>query len=521
MIQIIRNISLLILFATLSACATKTYRQADASVDATQQAIEFHQQHIPPPVLVKKGFYVDTRAIPLKKTPTWLEQRISLQARSMPLNMLVNRMLRQTPIVVSYDTTVRSQQPVTIDYSGTIEGALDKISAQTHYHYDFDDSNLTWSAYISKTFNIAFMPGTSNYLVGQSQTSSESNGNINAAAPSNPSGFFGPTPLGSTTTAGPAGGMHDQQFSSMAGQLSVWNDLKQTLDQLKSRSGKVYVSESTASVNVRDYPENVEAMSRYIAQLNRSLSKEVSIRVQVLEIQLDKDYSSGIDWNVVAKTLGTQFRLIGGLASATIPDSANAIVGGGASSAITSFAIGKGDAQTLISVLNRQGKIRIVTQPQVVTMNNQIASIRITQDTGYIQSVSSTAFGTQDSVTSTITPGTVTDGFTLYVLPRIEADKVYMQITSTLSNLLRLVKESTGKGYQQFNSIELPTIAQKAFNQRSVVASGQTLVIAGFKRLRDQTNEADMMGIEQLGGKGSQSQNIETLMLITPVILRD
>ena len=52
--------------------------------------------------------------------------------------------------------------------------------------------------------------------------------------------------------------------------------------------------------------------------------------------------------------------------------------------------IGKGDQQTFINALDRQGKVHVITNPQVVTMNNQMASIRITNDTSYVKSVSTT-----------------------------------------------------------------------------------------------------------------------------------
>ena len=163
-------------------------------------------------------------------------------------------------------------------------------------------------------------------------------------------------------------------------------------------------------------------------------------------------------------------------------------------------------------------------------MNNQIASIRITQDTGYIQSVNMSR--ADNYFTTSITPGSVTDGFTLYILPRIQNNKVYMQISSRIASLTALQKESTEPtsvesgsqkltGDQQYNAIEVPTIASKEFNQRSVVPDRSTLIIAGYKRLRDQTKSAKYFEMAPLGGHGSQSATVETLVLITPIILKD
>lgn len=57
------------------------------------------------------------------------------------------------------------------------------------------------------------------------------------------------------------------------------------------------------------------------------------------------------------------------------------------------------------------------------------------------------------------------------------------------------------------------------FNQRTVVSSGATLVIAGFQQLKDQTDRNQLAGIQPLGGIGAAHSNVQTLVLITPTIL--
>jgi type IVB pilus formation R64 PilN family outer membrane protein len=341
------------------------------------------------------------------------------------------------------------------------------------------------------------------------------------------------------TDAPTVGGLHNQEFSNLHGELSIWNDLRRTLAQLKSPQGKVMVSESTTSVTVQDHPENMAQIANYIAQLNKSLSVQVGIKVQVLEIQLDSAFNLGINWNLVFRNMNPQLRIGGALADATNPDSS--LIGTGTDSGTASFQIGNAGSHALLQALGQQGKLRVVTKPQVVTMNNQIAAIRITKNTGYIKSISNS--NTINYVATSITPGTVTDGFQLYLLPKVSGDKVFMQISSTISNLLSIQKESTAPvsgtfvsgtpaenarantaqqvlaTTQQYSAIELPTITEKSFNQRSVIQSGHTLVIAGFKRLFDQASNSTMANVIP-GSKGAQSQNVETLVLITPVIMR-
>jgi type II secretory pathway component GspD/PulD (secretin) len=112
----------------------------------------------------------------------------------------------------------------------------------------------------------------------------------------------------------------------------------------------------------------------------------------------------------------------------------------------------------------------------------------------------------------------VTTGFTLYLLPKVQGNNIYLQISSTLSSLVSLETFTSGSGSSQ-NSIKGPIVTQKRFNQRSLVPSNATLVIAGFKQLTNKANNSSLFGVDQLGGYGGSQDNIETIILITPSII--
>ena len=498
----------------LFGCTKPTlYQMSNARIAATQKTIDQDTAHYntsPPPVVMHQGYYINTTPYVINHDPAWMHRRLLLQAQNLPLGILMNRLLLNSGMSVSYDHSVSPQQLVSINYSGDVKGALDRLAAITHLNYSISGYSIDWSAFVDKTFNISFMPGTSNYMVGQSQSQSQQSAQSST------------TQTGASSTP-----LDDSQYSNMQGQLSVWSDLANTLNELKSKDGKVIVSEATTSVTVHDYAYNVDQMSKYINQLNQSLSQEVGIRVQVIEVDLNNSYNFGINWNIVQKVLGTNVSLTGDMSSATNLVATN-LVNNSTNTGLAGFQIGNSDgSNVLLNALSQQGKVRVVTKPQVVTMNNQIASIRITEDTGYIESISSSQFDQYE--TTSITPGTVTDGFTLYVLPKIQGNQVYMQISSRIANLVSLQKvsnepngtqNSNSSTNNQYSAIEVPTIDSKEFNQRSVVQSGSTLIIAGYKKLADETQNAKMFGISALGGQGATQNNVETLVLISPIILQ-
>jgi hypothetical protein len=69
------------------------------------------------------------------------------------------------------------------------------------------------------------------------------------------------------------------------------------------------------------------------------------------------------------------------------------------------------------------------------------------------------------------------------------------------------------------SQIQLPTIESKNFNQRSVIRSGDTLILSGFKQMVNRAGAQQLMKSQALGGKASSQSNTETVVLITPIIL--
>lgn len=486
---------------------TGCYKQVqanDAKINSTATKIKSaaRQQDNSPAVVNNSGYYVDTQPISLTPPAKWLTQRVDIEAQALPFQLLVKRITANTPLTVSFDQ-INLQTPVTFRFHGSLSDALNALAASTNYAFTLDGNVLQWSGLQTQTFDISFMPGSSKYLVGQ-----QANGEVQNTLSS-----------GSTVSSQ----INGEQYSNLAANLSVWNDLTNTLNQLKSPQGKVVVSESTTSVTVSDHPSNIAAIDRYIKKLNKTLTQQVSIKVQVLEVQLNSDFNYGVDWNLITKALGTNFSLTGQAGSATNLIANNLILGS-AGSATTSLGVGSSGTDAIIQALSQQGKVHVVTEPEIVTLNNQIASIRITNNIGYIQSVSQTQ--SENFNTTSINPGNVVDGFTLYVLPKIENSQVFMQISSTIASLEQLQKESTqpdqntNSNNSEYQAIQVPTLAQKSFNQRSLVNSGSTLIIAGYKQLRDATATAKMFGVSALGGQGGTSNSLETLVLITPIILQ-
>ena len=503
------------LFALTSCDSVRMYKDTKQSIQQNQDNIQAvkNTDRQQPAAVTQNGYYVDDTPSSLEKPPEWSKYSINLQGENLPLSFYVQRILSKTGALVNYQAGMDKNKSITLHYNGTIKGALDELAAKSGYSYDIKNNQVDWTAFVNKTFDISFMPGTSTYLVGQSAATIGASGGNTTASSSSGSG---------TNVVTTKGGLDDQQYSNLKGSLSVWDDLSKTLHELKSPDGKVVISEATTTVTVYDHPQNVRMMDNYIKELNKDMSEQVSIRVQVLELDLKKEFQYGVDWNlIIDQAIGkTQLSLISSLGQVS-SGSVNDVNRG-----VSLLRIGQeSGSNAVLNALAEQGKLSVVTQPRVTTMNDQMAEIRITQDTGYLQSVSTNVVN-QTGVTTTLTPGVVTDGFTLYLLPKIQQKNIYLQISSVLSTLTDIQSVSNVASNNQANNpnaqtIQVPTLSEKRFNQRTMVRTGQTLIVAGFRQLRDSTRENALMGVTDLGAKGGQKKNVETIVLITPVIIKN
>ncbi len=507
---VIRLVTIIfVIIFSLTGCieSEKAFIHSSKTVDVTRGNIQNYQARsaASPTVVTNHGFYADATPIDIASNPAWLSNKISFREQNLPFSFVLKRILRDTDAVIGYQSSVQSDKPVSMSYDGNIRGALDSLAVKTNYAYTIDGKQVNWSNFITRTFDISFMPGSSDYMVGQSQT-----------------GRTTTTTHGNVTTV--VGEMNDEQYSSLKGTLSVWNDLKETLNNLKSKDGTVNVSESTTTVLAHDHPSNVHAIARYIQELNKEMSRQVELKVKILEVDLDKSHQYGIDWNLVARALHTDFT-IGG----SIFDGIQTRLGSKEFNPIT-IRIGEENDNVLINALSMMGKVSLVTEPSVITLNNQVAQIRITTDTSYLAQ-SETSIEDQ-TVTTSMTPGVVTSGFMLYILPKIKGDHIYLQVSSVVSKLRSL---DTINNFGNINAkvdphkirgkdivtIQIPTLAEKRFNMRSLVNNGVTLVIGGFKQVEDIAAETRAFDIPYSGGKGSSHHNVETIVLITPTIIEN
>ena len=488
---------IIILSLIMQSCSNHPIHQlVTASQDKANNKIEQAKQQYyakPANVIYLEHPPANLSPIALAGDPDWFSELRNPVISGMEFGIAVRTLFEGLPVSMGFDHDVDQSVRISVYHDGTIRSWLDNLALASGYAYKINDNHISWHRMMTASFDIMAISGSKNHLVG----SSSGGGSAGQGA-------------------GGSSGASTDEFSNNQGTLSIWQDLTEMLTSLVSEEGTFFVSEANTSITVKDFPENVRSIASVIDEFNQRLSAQVVLDVQILSVTLEEDRADGIDWNLVKTNTDTTLDFSHGLnesddieTTTGIPTKFSVIVPDGSRSYFTG-------SDVLIEALELQGDVSVVTSPRAVTLNNEVAEIRINLNTTYLASSSTTI--SDDLFETELTPDVAIDGFTMYLLPKIDVPnrEVYLQLSTTVAELQKLSKIESGRSL-----IQMPKIQDSKVNTRARLKSGETLLISGYQQYFASSEKSDQFGIDLFGRKHSRSKKHEMMVLLTPIIVDD
>jgi type IVB pilus formation R64 PilN family outer membrane protein len=413
--------------------------------------------------------------------------------------------------IVAATTTQDYRLDMTLNYTGPLSGLLDSMVAKAGLNWEYKDGSIVIYRLVTKTFVIKSTPGSSELTESIGKTGGSQTGTTGSSS-------------------GSSGGSSTFEADSnvkMGSKFSIWDNLKESINAMLTPVGKVAVTEAMGTITVTDTREVVDQVETMVNQINKSLSRQVSFRVEVLSVDTSKTASYGIDWNAVfnkVTALNPSWKLA--LTSPTSVASSDAgsigysiLTPAGADNARSALS----GSQVMAQALSQIGPTNVVTTASAVTLNRQPVPVAITDQTGYVASVSAqatptaTTGSTSDNTLVQINPGTVTTGFILNLLPSVTDDNsVLLQFSIDISTLKALTTFGSGQ-----LAVQSPEVTAMQFMQRVGMKNGETLVLSGFERNAGQYNRSTLGENTDLlmgGSINGQKTREAVVILITPVI---
>jgi MSHA biogenesis protein MshL len=286
---------------------------------------------------------------------------------------------------------------------------------------------------------------------------------------------------------------------------------------LTSKDGKkLVISRMSGVILVRDYPEELHEIARFLEEVEGSVQRQVLIQIRVFEVTLKDEYQAGIRWDNIQQQLLTldisTFRLAWDVGTGTTD--ATGILG--ITGASGTFTLDK-----LVGALETQGKVNALSSPRVSTLNNQAAIVKITDQDVYFTSEISQA---QVTTVTSVTPHVIDVGVILDVTPQIAPEGfIIMNIHPSISEKLRDVDVpgSSGVGGTTF-----PLLTVRETDTVVKVRHGQTIVIAGLLKDRKEEERTGLPCLMNIPGLGhlfrfteQKINKSELVILLTPTVM--
>jgi type IVB pilus formation R64 PilN family outer membrane protein len=384
---------------------------------------------------------------------------------------------------------------------GALKGLLDLAASRFGVSWKYVDGAIEFHHLDTRSFQVRAVPGDSALSANVGGTASTDSGP--AAANGTSSG----------TASGTGGG--NQQSAAVRSQLSVFASLEKSVGGMLSTYGSVVSSPATGTLTVTETPAILERVEKFIERENRTLSRQVLINVTVLSVSLSAEDSYGLNWNVIFTELSRRFGVTNTFGTAQNGTAFSASV---LNTADSRFA----GSSMIISALSGQGKVRKETSASVAALNHQPVPVQVARQTAYLKSSQTTVSANVGSTTS-LTPGTVTSGFTMTLLPSVlDNGTVLLQFSTDISSLRRITTVSSGAGGNSGSQIQTPEVDTRNFLQRVAMKSGQTLVVSGFEQMEggiDRQGVGSASNYALGGGVGARTSREVVVILVTPIAM--
>jgi len=251
--------------------------------------------------------------------------------------------------------------------------------------------------------------------------------------------------------------------------LNYWKDIDANLKEILLSTDKYSANKVAGMVMVQASPATLDKVAAYFQEMNKRSSQQITVDVKVIEVTLNKDYSSGIDWSLLANN---------GKINMTTNFASQNFTSGNFMTLMGSSATGAGTVANGVSVflnaLDTFGKTEVLSQPRVMLLNNTVANIQVGESESYVDSYTTDTTTTGNSVSATI--NAVQGGVNLQIIGNIVGDDVYLNVTPVVSTIDQIRSISLGSG----GVLEAPNTSSKSISSMVKVREGNTAVIGGL-----------------------------------------
>lgn len=483
----------------------------------------------PSPVLTQIVTYHPTQRVSLSDVAAWISQATGLMVDTAEVHTLAGNgqgnvpsaqvpapspVPAPMPSMASMPGSVQPTQAAnsqffSVSYEGPLSGLLDVVGNKAGVWSKFVDGRIVFFRTETKTF---YLPAIARKSAGNSSIAAN-NGSSGAG--------------GSSSGGAPGGGAGGMSSSSSGGATStseyavdIWGDLEKTAKAV-GNGAQVVTNGALGSVTVTGTPTQVRTIEEWVKSLSENLSQQVALTIHFYRVDIKNADNYAWNPNVVFGTAASRFGFT--LSGPETPAITSGLSPLNLTASVLSTATGNAakykGSELAYQALSTLGEVTETVQHTIVTMNGQPAQRQMAQQTTYLASTTQPAQQTIGTAPTppTLTPGALTTGFTVMLLPRIVNGKVLLAVNLTNSSLISLGTVSSGG-----SSIQTPNVDVSTFQQNVSLTPGDALLLSGLQVDSGSTNRSGVGAASNFllgGGVGSNIGKQLMAIVVTAKVL--
>jgi len=537
----------------LSACSNQHARRGDAfdradkelgaaaASKATRPQGDVVGQAMVPPLQLDQ---------PMAAKP---EPRFNLAVNNAPVAQVLNALVSGTPYSMLFPPELSGTVSLNLK-STTVREALETLREVYGYDYRIQGTRIYVqpNSIQTRIFKINYLANRRQGMSDMRVTGSSPTTSTPAAASGAASGTAGTIPSGST--GGQPQRSNDSARVQTTSDYDFWKDLNLALNSIVgTQEGRnVIVNSGSGVVLVKASPVELRSVEEYLKATQLVVERQVMLEAKIIEVSLNDSYQTGINWSKFGGLLGGKLAF-GTLApgaslsgSASLFGSATGVAAGtmvgaapGVNGSIDTSSAGRGffglafqsqNFAALLSFLEGQGDVQVLSSPRIATTNNQKAVLKVGTDDYFVTGISTntTTSAAGNVVTPNITLQPFFSGIALDVTPQIDDEgNIILHVHPSVS----VVEEKTKNvNLGDLGTFTLPLASSSINETDSIVRvqDGSIVAIGGLMSQEQNTNRFGLPGISGLPGVGAlfgqksvSNRKRELVILMRSTVIRD
>lgn len=540
------RLSPLLILILLASCAT-TEPQHSSTLnkikDELQNAAEVKvTTHIP--ASINDALLPPLKIAMPKASAKQLEQRFDLIINNAPANQVLMGIVSGTrySMLVHQDLTGL----ISVNLKDvTVFEALDALRELYGYEYKLEGTRIFIEPQVMQTrvFQV-------NYIVGQRKGSSDTRVTSGSVSGSGQSGQQG-TGSSSSTNVGSSGNSAPLVSTSIAttSNNDFWKDLSDSLNGIVGTENgrRVVVNLQSGVIMVRAMPAEVRNVETFLRLMQVTIERQVILEAKIINVQLNDQSQSGVNWSVFGKS-GSNTGIVGNLNANTqlansgngdlisgdLGASAGTLISNAATTAlggpIFAVALQGANFAALLSFLETQGDVQVLSSPRIATINNQKAVLKVGTDEFFVTGVSSSTTASTGATTTMpeVTLQPFFSGISLDVTPQIDKDdNIILHMHPSISQVSTVNKQLNLGGIS--GAINLPLASSNVSETDSIVRThdGRVIAIGGLMTESTINNKSKVPGLGDIKGigtafrqKGYMTSKTELVILLKATVVQ-